>query len=92
MKEKYKIFIENIKERFAVRAAAVVVSTLLALGFWGIAFPQYLFTGDCVRILNEEGEDVTRETGEGKNLYCEIGNAEPEQIEIRISILEWAKR
>ena len=83
---------EKQKEGFFTQAAVILGSMLLALGFWGIAFPQYLFTGDCVRILDEDGNDITEEAGKDKNLYYEISSAGPEQIEIRISILEWAKR
>lgn len=72
--------------------AAMLGGLLLSAGFWGVAFPQYLFTGDCVRILDEEGEDVTDEAKEEQNLYLAIGGAGPEQIEIKISILEWAER
>ncbi len=80
------------RERFCLQAAAVFASALLALSFWGIAFPQYLFTGECVRVVDECGRDITEEESEDKNLYREISDAEPEQIEVRISILEWAKR
>lgn len=83
---------EKYKKGWITQAAVILGSVLLALGFWGIAFPQYLFTGDCVRILDEEGQDVTEEESREKNLYCEISDAEPGQIEVRISILEWAKR
>jgi len=82
---------DRYKEGYFRQAAIILGSMLLALGFWGIAFPQYLFTGDCVRILDEEKQDITEETARDKNLYYEIGNAEPEQIEVKISILEWAK-
>lgn len=71
--------------------AAALGGLLLSLGFWGIAFPQYLFTGDCVRILDEEGQDITEEAKEDRNLYFAIEGAEPGQIEIKISILEWQK-
>ncbi len=83
---------KKYKEKFTLQTAAMFGSILLTLGFWGIAFPQYLFTGDCVRILDEDGQDITKEAEEEKNLYCEISNAKPEQIEVKISILEWAKR
>lgn len=68
------------------------VGMLLAVSFWGAAFPQYLFTGECVRIFDENGREVTGEERADRNLYREIGTAEPEQIEIRISILERAER
>ncbi|MCI8736176.1 MAG: hypothetical protein HFI11_04205 [Lachnospiraceae bacterium] len=84
--------IERQNEKLFMQAAAVLGGLLLSLGFWGIVFPQYLFTGDCVRVVNEEGQDVTEETEDDKNLYSEISEAGPEQIEVRISILEWAKR
>lgn len=67
-----------------------LLGVLLALGLWGIAFPQYLFTGDCVRIFDEEGNEISQQ--ESENLYRDIGTAKPEQIEVKISILEWAKR
>ena len=86
------IMIERQNEKLFMQAAAVLGGLLLSLGFWGIVFPQYLFTGDCVRVVNEEGQDVTEETEDDKNLYSEISEAGPEQIEVRISILEWAKR
>lgn len=84
--------IEKQNEKFFTRAAVTFGGLLLSLGFWGIAFPQYLLTGDCVRIVDEQGQDVTEEAEDDKNLYCEISEAGPEQIEVRISILEWAKR
>ena len=68
------------------------VGMLLAASFWGIAFPQYLFTGDCVRIFDENGREATGEKRADRNLYREIGTAEPEQIEIRISFLDRAER
>lgn len=82
---------ELCKDKSFRQAAAVLGVILLSFGFWGIAFPQYLFTGDCVRIMDEEEQDITDESDD-INLYREIGGAEPEQIEVRISILEWAKR
>ena len=84
--------IEKQSAKIMAYAAAVSGGLLLSLGFWGIVFPQYLLTGDCVRIVDEEGQDVTEEAEDDKNLYSEISEAGPEQIEIRISILEWAKR
>lgn len=69
-----------------------LLGVLLALGFWGVAFPQYLFTGDCVRVFDETGEEVTGEELADENLYHGIGTAKPEQIEVKISILEWAER
>lgn len=69
-----------------------LLGVLLALGFWGVAFPQYLFTGDCVRIFDEDGKEVTEEEREDDNLYREISTAAPEQIEVKIGLLEWAKR
>lgn len=69
-----------------------LLGVLLALGFWGAAFPQYLFTGDCVKIFDEDGREVTEEEREDDNLYREISTAAPEQIEVKIGILEWAKR
>lgn len=84
--------IERQSEKFSTQAAVMFGGLLLSLGFWGIVFPQYLLTGDCVRIVDEQGQDITEETEDDKNLYCEISEAGPEQIEVRISILEWAKR
>lgn len=83
---------EKQKEKFITQAAVIFGGLLFSLGFWGIVFPKYLFTGDCVRIVDEEGQDVTEEAGDDRNLYCEISEAGPEQIEVRISILEWAER
>lgn len=67
---------------------AYFAGALLALGFWGVAFPQYLFTDDCVQIVFEDGREGKRED---ENLYREIGTAKPGQIEIKIGILEWLK-
>ena len=92
MIEKGKAFIGRAGGRFRVQAALAAGGVVLALGFWGIAFPQYVFTGDCVKILDKEGRDITDEAMEDKNLYREISNAQPEQTEIKISVLEWAKR
>lgn len=79
------------KKGFYLQAAALLGSMLLALGFWGIAFPQYLFTEDCVKIVDEDGRDVTGEVRAKENLFCKIGSATQEQIEVRIGILDWAK-
>lgn len=76
------------EESMLIRASFAGV--LLALGFWGVAFPQYLFAGDCVKVFCADGRE--EEEREDKNLYREIGTAKPEQIEVKISILEWAKR
>lgn len=69
-----------------------LLGVLLVLGFWGAAFPRYLFTGDCVKVVDQDGNEVTEEEREDVNLYREISTAGPEQIEVKISILEWAKR
>lgn len=79
-----------IEERILVRLW--LAGMLLALGFWGIAFPQYLFNGDCVKVFCADGREAEEEEREEENLYRGIGTAEPEQIEVKISILEWAKR
>lgn len=79
------------KELFCARVTLLIGGMLLAAGFWGIAFPQYLFTKDCVKIVNEDEEDITGQEGEEKNLYREICNAKPHQLEVRIGIWEWAK-
>lgn len=83
---------EKQKEKLFTKAVVIFGGLLFSLGFWGIVFPKYLFTGDCVRIVDEEGRDITGEMGDDHNLYCEISEAGPEQIEVRISILEWAER
>lgn len=83
---------ENQKEKLFTQAMVIFGGLLFSLGFWGIVFPKYLFTGDCVRIVDEEGQDITEETGEDHNLYREISEAGPEQIEVRISILERLER
>lgn len=69
-----------------------IAGMLLAMGFWGAAFPQYLFAGDCVKVFRGDGQEATKEEREDENLYLGIGAAKPEQIEIKIGILEWAKR
>mgnify|MGYP001033041738 FL=1 len=93
MLEKYKNLIEYAKEKGGFGLKTLIFgSVLLALGFWGIVFPRYLFTDDCVRIVDEEGRDVTEDESEEKNLYYEISSAEPDRLEIKISILEWAER
>ncbi len=92
MTEKLKRAISKIKEeKNPVPAVLWLAGLVLAAGFWGIVFPRYMFTEDCVRIYDEDGKDVTEEAGKDRNLYREIGNAEPEQIEMEISILEWMK-
>lgn len=91
MAEKWRNFCASLRgERILI--AASFAGILLAFGFWGVAFPRYLFTGDCVRINDGEGREVTDEEAEEKNLYYEIGTAKPEQIQVKISILEWAER
>lgn len=69
-----------------------LLGVLFALGFWGVAFPQYLFTGDCVRVFDETGKEMTKEELADENLYRAISTAKPEQIEVKIGILEWAER
>lgn len=71
---------------------ALLVGLVLMLSFWGIAFPQYLFNSDCVKIFRADGREMTDHEREHENLYREISTAKPEQIEVRIGILEWAKR
>lgn len=84
--------IKKFKEEKNLNLAVLwFASLVLAAGFWGIAFPRYMFTEDCVRIYDEDGKDVTKEAEEDRNLYREIGSAEPEQIEVKIGILEWMK-
>ncbi len=75
-----------------VLAIAGISGLILAAGFWGIAFPHYMFMKDSVKIFDEAGEDITEEAGKEKNLYVELGSAEPEQIKIKVGILEWAER
>ena len=84
-------FWRTIKGESALIRASFA-GVLLALGFWGVAFPQYLFTGDCVKVFYADGREAEERERENKNLYREIGTAKPEQIEIKIGILEWAKR
>lgn len=91
MTKKWREFFGEIKEDGA-SVRAYLAGALLALGFWGIAFPQYLFTDDCVEIAHADGRDAAGAERGDENLYCEIGTAAPEQIEIKIGILEWAKR
>lgn len=91
MHKKWQSFCERIeKERLFVGTS--LAGMVLALGFWGVAFPQYLFTGDCIKIVDEEGNNVTDKEREEENLYRRISTAKPEQIEVKVSILEWAKR
>lgn len=91
MNKKRRDFWKTIKEE-CILIRWSFVGMLLALGFWGAAFPQYLFTGDCVKIFCADGREATEEEREEQNLYREIGTAKPEQIEVKISILEWAER
>lgn len=91
MKTIWQNFCGKIKEENLFIGMSLA-GLLLTAGFWGIMFPQYLFTGDCVKIFDADGRDVEAyEEGE-ENLYLEISTAKPEQIEVKISILEWAKR
>lgn len=76
----------RVKKRYKILAA------LFALSFWGAAFPHYFFTSDCVKLFDKEGNEITGEARKNKNLYAEIGAATSEQIEIKLGILEWAKR
>lgn len=71
---------------------AYLAGALFALGFWGIVFPQYLFADDCVEAAYADGREAAFEERGDENLYRVIGTAAPEQIEIRLGILEWAKR
>ena len=71
---------------------ASLAGMLLAFGFWGVAFPQYLFRGDCVKVFYADGREAEKEERTERNLYREIGTAKPEEIEVKIGILEWAKR
>lgn len=82
---------EAVKEE-SIPVRAWFAGTLFALGFWGIAFPQYLFTDDCVKVFCADGREAEEEEREDENLYRGICTAKPEQIEVKISILEWAKR
>lgn len=84
--------IRELLEEERILVGAWFAGMLLALGFWGIAFPQYLFTGDCVKVFCADGQEAEEEERDGENLYRGIGTAKPEQIEVKIGILEWAKR
>lgn len=91
MKKKWQNLWGTIKEE-SILIRASFAGVLLALGFWGVAFPQYVFAGDCVKVFYADGREAEEEERGDKNLYREIGTAKPEQIEVKISILEWAKR
>lgn len=91
MIKEWQDFWETLK-RERILIGMSFVGMLLALGFWGVAFPQYLFTDDCVKLFWADGQEVTEEEREEENLYYRIGTAKQEQIEVRISILEWAER
>lgn len=71
-------------------AAAMMASA----GFWGIVFPQYTFTSDCVQVINEKDQNAAEDetlTGDGdeENLYVAIASADPEKVHIKCSIWEW---
>ncbi|MDE6949818.1 MAG: hypothetical protein K2P64_02720 [Lachnospiraceae bacterium] len=91
MIKEWRDFWETLK-RERILIGMSFVGMLLALGFWGVAFPQYLFTDDCVKLFWADGQEVTEEEREEENLYYRIGTAKQEQIEVKISILEWAER
>ncbi len=91
MIKEWQDFWETLK-RERILIGMSFVGMLLALGFWGVAFPQYLFTDDCVKLFWADGQEVTEEEREEENLYYRIGTAKQEQIEVKISILEWAER
>lgn len=78
------------------RESLLIRTFLVGMAFgllsFGAAFPRYLFTGDCVRVFDESGEDVTEKEREKRNLYRDIAEAGPERIEVKIGILEWAER
>lgn len=91
MIKEWRDFWETLKQE-RILIGMSFVGMLLALGFWGVAFPQYLFTDDCVKLFWADGQEVTEEEREEENLYYRIGTAKQEQIEVKISILEWAER
>lgn len=91
MAKKWKHFRDALKEKRMLIGISFA-GMLFALGFWGAMFPQYLFAGDCVKLFREDGQEATEEEREEENLYYGIGTAKPEQIEIKIGILEWAER
>jgi len=81
--------LDGIKEKIdSVFTVPGLACLLLAAGFWGMAFPRYMFTGDCVRITDDEGGDITEEAEEDRNLFVEIGSAGSDQIRIKFSFLE----
>lgn len=62
----------------------------LAAAFWGVLFPQYVFTADVITVQDEQGNDVTEQVLEsGANLYYDIGNADSKQLEIKFGLWEW---
>lgn len=91
MNRKIVEFWKTMKEK-TLFIRVTVAGILFALGFWGVLFPQYLFTGDCVKICGGDGQEGAEEESADENLYRGIGTAKPEQIEVKIGILEWAKR
>lgn len=69
---------------------------MLSAGFWGIVFPQYTFTTDCVEVVEEKDRNDVEGTersydqdSPAENLYFDIGSADTDHIHIKCSILEW---
>ena len=73
---------------------AWAVTMMTSAGFWGIVFPQYTFTSDCVQVINEKEQNAAEEEilltdADNENLYVAIASAESEKVHIKCSIWEW---
>ncbi len=67
-----------------------------ALGWWGALYPELTMTYDTYCIVDEKGcrqsEEKDGALDRGAQVYWDILEAGPEQIQYRSKLLEWIKK
>lgn len=73
------------------------------LGFWGMLYPDLCFTQDVCRVIYENNLESGEESekmqmsglttgNNGKDIFTQICEAEPEQIRIESKLLDFLER
>lgn len=64
------------------------VCVLSAWAFFGLLYPELVFTKDTCRVVYTDGREMVLEIPEGSELYYSLLAAKPEEIRARSKIME----
>lgn len=65
-----------------------ILCVFAAWAFFGLLYPEIVFTKDTCRVISADGQEMVCEVPEGSELYYRLLSAKPDEIKAKSRILE----